>query len=137
MFTICVFRRYGIAVPILFFLIGLLLQIIVDRKNGYYTNHLWTLGLNLLVTGILTGILSCLVDPPPSSSTSSGNDYSYLSLRELDLEDVKRDVKGSLEHFLVDENEEDMFCYVPLNRCAMGLMATGIVMVGVGLLMLQ
>ena len=95
MFAICVFRRFGLAVPITFFVVGLILEILVDRKRGggYYTNHLWTIGLNVLVTGILTGILACVVNPPPTSS-------GYSSLRDLDLEDMNQMFKTVSSTFL-------------------------------------
>jgi len=72
MFAICVFRRFGLAVPISFVVIGCLLEVTLDKKHGggYYSSHLWALGLNLLLTGIITAIISCIVNPP--STTSGG-----------------------------------------------------------------
>lgn len=128
MISFCVFRRYGLAVPVLFFAMGLLLAFIVDKKHGegYARNHLWTIGLNLLITGILTGIVSCFVNPP---ATSSGQYLPILQEGKPDLQRMRREVHERLQHFVKDESDEDMFCYIPLNRCAMGLMALGIIMI--------
>lgn len=130
MLSFCVFRRYGLAVPVLFFAIGFILDRSLNAKYGpgYYSSHMWPMGANLLVTGILTGILACLVDPPPS------NDYAYSALRDMDVEDINKNIKDSLEHFVYDETEEDMFCYVPLNRCALALLAIGILFLFAGML---
>ena len=130
MFFICVFRRFGIAVPMLLFFIGLVLDILVDRNRGegYYFNHVWTVGLGLLLTGIFAGIINCLVDPPPDG-------YVYSSLQEIDLESAKKDVRGSLERFVVEGNRNDTFFFVPLNRWALALIVVGFIMMVVDLVM--
>ena len=131
MLSFCVFRRYGIVVPILFFLIGFILDRSSSAKYGeshYYFTSYSLIGINLLVTGVLTALVACVVDPPPS------NDYVYSAIRDLDVEDISRNVKDSLEHFVYDETEEDMFCYVPLNRCALALVAIGILLIFAGML---
>jgi len=132
MFAICVFRRFGLAVPISFVVIGCLLEVTLDKKHGggYYSSHLWALGLNLLLTGIITAIISCIVNPP---STTSGGYSSLLDLSDgvgEKVQEVGNDMRESLEHFLTESSEEDMFCHIPLNRCSLVLIALGILFLG-------
>jgi hypothetical protein len=123
MLSLCVFRRYGLAVPVLFFIIGFILErwLNAHSYDDDSSSHLGSLGLTLFLTGSMTGILACIVDPPPTS-----NDYAYSAIRDGDLEDIRKNVQDSWEHFVYDETSEDMFCYLPLNRCAMCLMGVGI-----------
>lgn len=123
MFAICVFRRFGLAVPITLFLLAWLLQSFLNHKHGdgYYYKHYWAIGLSFFLAGILTGIISCIVSPP------SG----YSSLLDVgdSLEEVGTNVKESLDHYLTEDSEDDMFCYIPLNRCSLALTILGIVLV--------
>lgn len=133
MFAVCVFRRFGLAVPISLLAIGCLLEVTLDRKHGggYYSSHLWAFGLNCLLTGIITAIISCIVDPP--STTSSGGYSSLLDLSDgvgEKVQEVGSDMRETLEHFLTESSEEDMFCYIPLNRCSLVLIALGILFIG-------
>ena len=129
MISICVFRRYGIAVPILLIAIGFLLEKWMNAKHGdgYYTSTTWPIGINLLASGILTGLLSCIVDP------ASSNDYVYSAIRDGDIEDIKQNLGDTFDKFVYEETSEDMFCYIPLNRCALGLMVSGIGLIVFGL----
>ena len=130
-----VFRRYGLAVPISIFVIGLLLQTILDKQHGggYYASHLWAIGLNLLLSGIVTGIISCIVECPPS--TGGGSYSSLLNIGDgfsEKVSEVGNDLGEHLDHFFTGASEDDAFCYVPLNRCAMALMAVGSVLIIMG-----
>jgi hypothetical protein len=129
MFAVCVFRRFGLAVPVTLFLVGFLLQVTLDHKHGdgYYSKHSWTIGLSLFLTGIITGIISCTVDPP--STTSSG----YSSLLEMSsdskIQEAGSNVRESLDRFLMENSEEDQFCYIPLNRCSLALTVLGLFLI--------
>jgi len=102
----------------------------LDRKNGngFYTDHLWAIGLNFLLSGIITGIICCIVDPPNSAESMSGN---YTSLLNLDegiggkMQEAGSSVKETVEHFIREPSEADMFCYIPLNYCSLSLSALG------------
>ena len=124
MFAIFVSRRYGLAVPIVFFVVGLLLEVCLDVTFGAadYMANLWALGLDLFLTGVITGLISCSV-------ASSGRSSAYTSLLDADLEKARNHVQESLEVFLTEESEEDSFCYIPLNRCSMVLMVLGVLFI--------
>lgn len=131
MFAVCVFRRFGLSVPVTLFLVGLLLESTLDKKygSGYFTSHLWAIGLNLLLSGIITGVISCIVDPPDAGGSSAG--YSPLDISDIGdkIEEVGSSARDSLEHFITEPSEEDMFCYVPLNWCSLALSILGIIFI--------
>ena len=129
MFAIFVSRRYGLAVPIVFLLVGLLLEVCLDVTMGAadYMAHPWALGLALFLTGVITGFISCSV---ARDGRSHGAAYTSL-LVDADLEKARRHMQDSLEVFLTEDSEEDTFCYIPLNRCSLALMVLGIVFIGV------
>ncbi len=128
MFAVCVFRRFGLAVPVTLLLVGFLLQVTLDHKHGdgYYSKHSWTIGLSLFLTGIITGIISCIVDPP---STASSGYSSLLELSSDKIQEAGSNARETLDHFLTENSEEDQFCYIPLNRCSLALTVLGLVLI--------
>lgn len=128
MFTIFVFRRYGLAVPVAFFLVGLLLQVGLNKTGA--ADGLWVVGVDLFLTGVICAAISCAVTDNAPSTTAA-----YKSLLEGDMEEAGSDCRDSLEHFCTDDSSEDMFCYIPLNRCSVALMALGFAFIGVDLIM--
>lgn len=136
MFSLFVFRRFGLSVPITLMIVGFVINMILDNKygNGYYNNKIWPLGLTLLLTGIITGIISCIVDGPSSDSSSvfsrSGT-YSLLDLEDIGekIGDAGSSLRDTAENYIYGTSEESTFCYVPLNRCSMGLIACGLIII--------
>ena len=130
MFTFFVFRRYGIAVPVVLFLVAFLMETILDNKygTGYYYNHFWSIGLSIFLSGILLTTIAFLVDEQNSTSysrngTSGSGRYTSLvkGVVEGDVE-----IGNCLENFVTEPSEQDMFCYIPFNYCALALVGLGI-----------
>lgn len=135
MFAIFVFRRCGLAVPVVFFVVSLLLEVCLDKtfgtEAGYYvTTHLWAMGLNLFLTGVLTGVPACVV------ADTNGNDPYRSLLLDHDFQEAAGNVKDTLEQFWTDESEDDTFCYIPLNRCSLALMVMGLALIAADRLLL-
>lgn len=138
MISFCVFRRYGLSVPLTVLAVGYLMEWLVDRshESGYYSSHFWPLGVSLLVSGIIVGLVSCVLSSP-TNTNGVGSSTTYSSLlvdsgngdydATSKLKEIGSDVQERLEHFVFEDNSDnDMFCYVPLNRCALALMGLGI-----------
>jgi hypothetical protein len=130
MFTFFVFRRFGLAVPLSLLLVGFVLQHIFDSKhgNGFYSSHFVPMGLTLFLSGVILGIISfAIID---SSSGGSGGNYSSL-LSAVDFGDtvgeMKSDMQDKVQTYINDTSDDDMFCYIPLNRCSQVLIVAGIV----------
>ena len=131
MIGFCVFRRYGILAPVMVLLVGCLLEFTVDRNlgQGYYASHLWTVGLDLIVSGLLVGLFVWFV--APSSSSSSGQAYQGLPKTSADVESsqvMARD-EITLRDFVTVPSQTDHFCYIPLNWLALGLVGVGVLLV--------
>lgn len=146
MFTICVFRRYGILAPVMIFLLGCLLELLVEKKHpgeDYYATHMWTIGLTFTLSGLFLTVFVWIMAPPQQSHSSSQGDYAAL---DLDLPTAggsllpKTDTastrfllealptKDDLYQFAVTPSEADMFCYIPMNWCALGVLGTGVLL---------
>lgn len=118
------------------------MELVVDknRGSGYFSSHMWPFGLVLVLTGVVAGIISCIVDPPPTSSSNNAMGYSLLDLEEPmgdKMEVVGSQVKDAVEHFITESSDDDMFCYVPLNRCSLVLIVVGFVFVGLDSIILK
>jgi hypothetical protein len=118
MITFCVFRRYGIAVPVVVFVVGLLLQTILDHKygSGYYSSHFWSTGLSLFLSGVILTTMAYLLD---DEKTYGQSEYTLV---KGDVE-VARDC---VESFINSPSQADMFCYIPFNYCARAITGVGI-----------
>ena len=118
MITFCVFRRYGIAVPVVLFLVGLLIQTILDHKygSGYYTSHFWSTGLSLFLSGLILTTMAYLLD---DENTYGQSGYSLV---KGDVEDAR----DCVEKFISSPSQADMFCYIPFNYCAVAMMGVGV-----------
>ena len=148
MLTFCVFRRYGILAPGTLLLLGCLMEYLVNKKHpdddSYYSTHLWTIGLTFTLTGLLLTAFVYVMAPPHgrNSSTSSASEYTPL---DLDMPSVGGSLlpkaetassrfmkmlptKEDLYDFAVTPSDTDMFCYVPMNWCALGILGFGIVL---------
>ena len=118
MFAVCVYRRYGLLVPVVLFVVALLMELAVDHSQGkgYYGSHYWTIGLSVFLTGILLGVAAYQVD---DTNTYKQDGYSLLD-GDLEL--------GNLSLFVTEPQDSDMFFYVPLNWCAIALTGLGVVL---------
>ena len=145
MFTICVFRRYGILAPVVIFLLGCLVELLVEKKHpgeDYCATHLWTFGLTFTLSGLFLTIFVWIMAPPDQSNMSSQGNYASL---DLDLPTAGGSLlpkvetastrflealptKDELYQFAVTPSEADMFCYIPMNWCALGVLSTGVLL---------
>ncbi|CAB9529326.1 expressed unknown protein [Seminavis robusta] len=118
MFAICVYRRFGLAVPIVLFVVALLMELTIDHSwgKGYYESHFWSIGLSVLISGIIVAAVAYHVD-----DDNKFNQEGY-SLLDGDLE------LGNFGLFLTEPQESDMFCFVPLNWCALALIGMGVIL---------
>mmetsp|Transcript_27411 Transcript_27411/g.57200 ORF Transcript_27411/g.57200 Transcript_27411/m.57200 type:complete len:155 (-) Transcript_27411:210-674(-) len=138
-----IFRRYGILVPIIVVLVGLAIELSLDKwlGKGYYSNHWWAGGMNLISSGLIMSIFTWIMGPP-SSSTNNGAVYAALDLENNNNGEgllpkanttttagITWPDKDSLYEFVTTPSEIDMFCYVPMNWCALGLMGLGVITV--------
>lgn len=153
MFTFFVFRRFGLAVPVTLMLVGILVQHVYDQSHGpgYYSSHFTPVGLTLFLTGVLTGIISCVVVSSSTSTTtaSSGNNLSSSSGKYSSLlvdhgdssssscspENIQTLLRTKMEQFVYESTNDDTdtFCYIPLNRCSQVLMGVGVVVMIAGM----
>jgi hypothetical protein len=118
MISIFVFRRYGLAVPVTWFLVGWLLQTIIDQKYGsdYYTSHFWTVGLSFFLSGVLLTVMAYLVD---DENTYKQDGYSLADVKDIE-------VGNCVQNFVNSPSQSDIFCYVPFNYCALLFMGVGV-----------
>uniref|UniRef100_A0A7S4K2M8 Uncharacterized protein n=1 Tax=Odontella aurita TaxID=265563 RepID=A0A7S4K2M8_9STRA len=148
MFTFFVFRRYGVLVPVLLLLVGYLVETLADKQfgAGYYSNHLWAIGLDLLITGTIVGVVAYIVGDHSLNTEGNCCLPTYLP---LDMDDDKDSpllnsdltTRGSnflercsscLQTFIEEPSEKDHFCFVPMNWCALAMSALGLMFVTVG-----
>eukprot|EP01083_Nonionella_stella_P131811 400709_1 len=120
MLSFCVFRRFGLAVIINVLVIGCILELALDKEkgSGYYSDHLWAIGLNMFLSGIVTAIICFVTDRP---APTGGAHSPLLDIGEFGFSEKGQEAGGDtfrshLDHFLWGSSEIDMFCYVPLNR---------------------
>jgi hypothetical protein len=125
MFAFFVFRRYGLAVPVVLFLVAFVMETILDNKygHGYYYNHFWSIGLSIFLSGVLLTVIAILVDEQNATSDSRGGGYTSLvkGVLEGDVE-----IGNRFENLVPEPSEQDMFCYIPFNYCALALIGLGI-----------
>ena len=132
MFFLFLFRRFGILVPVIFFVTSFLLETLLDHKYGagFYFSHVWAIGLDFLLVGILLSVAVCWVSPLPTRhsyySHVGGDEESALSTIKGYIETTAEMSNDRFQDLFLEPSEEDTFCYVPMNWCAMGLVGLGL-----------
>mmetsp|Transcript_7701 Transcript_7701/g.13960 ORF Transcript_7701/g.13960 Transcript_7701/m.13960 type:complete len:154 (+) Transcript_7701:68-529(+) len=138
----CIFRRYGILAPVIVLLVGYAIELSLDKwlGEGYFSNHWWAIGANLILSGLIMSIFTWIMGPP--SSSANGPAYTAVDLENNNNDEgllAKADGttttgitwpdRDALYEFVTTPSEIDMFCYVPMNWCALGLMGLGVMFV--------
>lgn len=141
MLALFIFRRYGFIAPLTVLLTGATMQFAVDQKYGadYFLEHFWSIGLCLFISGLITGtIVYNWLDPPSWSSRGAYSTLDSTGFLPKTTQDVVEAMScdncwDSAREFVSEPSEQDHFCYVPLNWCAVGLVGLGTVLFTVGM----
>jgi hypothetical protein len=135
MFAFFVSRRYGVAVPVVLFLVVWLIELLVDHKlgSGYFSSHFWSIGLSLFLSGVILTVMAVLIDDE-HVYTKNNNNNNHGGYSSLLVEGDMETGRYCLHNFVKEPSQTDMFCYVPFNYCALALLGGGVLIMFLQLL---
>jgi hypothetical protein len=146
---ICISRRYGIVVPAILTLALVTMNYGIGSQQGddYYFSHLWLVGLTLVFCGLLIGLITYIVTPVQprasdvdvdTSPSVTDPSLSITSLSKMDIEAedgttsstltraFNEDQKNHARRLLTEADKTNMFCFVPMNVCAIVITVVGL-----------